>query len=287
MDPEISWYENPGTEGLRLGRRWRKYLLLDTHLTDNEWTELRDLDRDGSPELVVNSWGESKPFMAYRSPPRPGRQADLDRVAAPPGGKRTTGTASVLETSTAMDATTSSSATAGMSARPRTRLRIPGSGTPTGSFPRRARRCWCSTSVAMASNDIIWGHGHGYGLYWEERRDDNRDGSTNWRRHLIDDRISQAHGLVWEDIDRDGVPELITGRRVRAHSGNDPGDNEPGCIYYYRWDGSARKFTRHVVAENGPGIGLQLRLADLDGDRNKDIVVAGKSGTYVIWNRGL
>ena len=135
-------------------------------------------------------------------------------------------------------------------------------------------------------NDIIWGQGHNYGLYWEERRDDNRDGSTNWRHHLIDDRFSQPHCLVWEDIDRDGKPDLITGRRFKAHSGNDPGDAEPGCVYYFTWNAATQTFTRHTVAENGPGIGLQIRLADLDGNGWKDIVVAGKSGTHILWNLG-
>jgi hypothetical protein len=40
------------------------------------------------------------------------------------------------------------------------------------------------------------------------------------------------------------------------------------------------------VADNGPGIGVGIRLADLDGNGWKDIAVAGKSGTYVLWNEG-
>jgi FG-GAP-like repeat len=135
-------------------------------------------------------------------------------------------------------------------------------------------------------NDMIWGQGHNFGLYWEERRDDNKDGSTNWRHHLIDDRFSQPHFLAWEDIDNDGQPELITGRRVKAHSGNDPGDSEPGVIYYFKWSKEQKKFAKLPVAENGPGIGLQIRVADLDGNGWKDIVCAGKSGTHILWNEG-
>jgi len=43
---------------------------------------------------------------------------------------------------------------------------------------------------------------------------------------------------------------------------------------------------KYIIAENGPGIGLQIRIVDLNGDRRKDIVVAGKSGTHVLWNEG-
>jgi hypothetical protein len=103
---------------------------------------------------------------------------------------------------------------------------------------------------------------------------------------LIDDRFSQAHALVWEDIDNDGAPELITGRRVKAHSGKDPGDSEPGVVCYFKWNQSTRKFTKFVAADNGPGIGLQIRIADLDGNGWKDIIVSGKSGTHVLWNNG-
>ena len=77
-------------------------------------------------------------------------------------------------------------------------------------------------AIGDGRNDIIWGHGHGYGLYWEERRDDNRDGSTNWRHHLIDDKISQFHSLAWEDLDNDGrVDGWFTNGMVRELHGAD------------------------------------------------------------------
>ena len=78
-------------------------------------------------------------------------------------------------------------------------------------------------------NDFIWGHGHNYGLYWEQRMDDNKDGSTNWRHNVIDDKNSQEPLPRLEDLDNDGKPDLITGRRVKAHSGNDPGRQRAGA----------------------------------------------------------
>ena len=79
---------------------------------------------------------------------------------------------------------------------------------------------------------------------------------------------------------------LITGRRVRAHSGGDPGDNEPGCVAMYKWNAAEKRFTKHLLADGGPGTGLQIRVADLDGNGWKDIICAGKSGTHILWNAG-
>lgn len=41
-----------------------------------------------------------------------------------------------------------------------------------------------------------------------------------------------------------------------------------------------------TVAENGSGICMQIRAADLDGNGTGDIVCAGKSGTHILWNEG-
>ena len=40
-----------------------------------------------------------------------------------------------------------------------------------------------------------------------------------WIRHTIDESFSQSHALPLADIDGDGTPELITGKRYRGHSG--------------------------------------------------------------------
>jgi len=139
-------------------------------------------------------------------------------------------------------------------------------------------------------NDIIWADGHNYGLYWEERLEPQSDGSTTWKQHLIDKKFSQAHSLAWADIDNDNKPELITGKRYYAHSGNDPGAEDGNTVQYYDWNKDDKTWTKHIIshgaAGEGPGIGLQIRVADLDGNGWKDIIVPGKSGTHIIWNQG-
>ena len=88
------------------------------------------------------------------------------------------------------------------------------------------------------------------------------------------------------DIDGDGEDELITGKRVFAHNGKDPGGKEEAVVYYYNWDRKTYQFNRETVVKGSAGIGLQIRTGDLNGDGRLDIAVAGKSGTYIIFNEG-
>jgi hypothetical protein len=54
----------------------------------------------------------------------------------------------------------------------------------------------------------------------------------------------------------------------------------------YKWNAAEKRFSKHMLAEGGPGIGLQIRVADFDGNGWKDVAVAGKSGTHILWNDG-
>ena len=68
--------------------------------------------------------------------------------------------------------------------------------------------------------DIITSNAHGYGIFWYEQIRDGRE--IRWKQHTIDDTWTQAHALTLADIDGDGIPELITGKRFMAHNGARP-----------------------------------------------------------------
>lgn len=133
-------------------------------------------------------------------------------------------------------------------------------------------------------NDLIVGNGHGYGLDWYEQQQ-----NIKWKKHSIDPHNSQYHTLEWTDITGDGIPELLTGKRYRAHNDNDPGSFDDYGLYYFQWDGEA--FSKQVVAYGplgtGKGTGNYFAVTDLNGDGRTDWAVAGKDGLCVFFNEAV
>jgi hypothetical protein len=131
--------------------------------------------------------------------------------------------------------------------------------------------------------DIIYGEGHSYGLYWLEQRGDGAN--RKWTRHVIDESYSQIHALKLADINGDGTPELLTGKRYRGHSGHDPGSYDPLVVYYYTIDRKKGTFNRYAISVNGTaGVGTQFIAEDLDGDGDMDLATAGKTGVHFFEN---
>ena len=136
-------------------------------------------------------------------------------------------------------------------------------------------------------NDLIVGQAHGYGLAWYEQK--SSCGMRQWIKHDICLERSQYHDLQLADIDRDGIPELITGKRYHAHCGHDPGSEDPVGIYYFKINQG--RFERFTVdygrpEEGASGLGIYFWIADLNGNGWLDIIAPGKEGLYIFRNRG-
>jgi hypothetical protein len=128
-------------------------------------------------------------------------------------------------------------------------------------------------------NDLIYGIGHDYGVYWMEQA--QVEGKRAWKKHLIDDSWSQGHSPLWVDLDNNGRKEFVNGKRYWAHEGRDPGARDPLVIYRYEFDTAAGKFQRYTIQTNGPaGIGLDPKAVDLDADGDLDLIFPGRSGLY-------
>jgi hypothetical protein len=277
MPAEVHWYENPGKEGLALGKLWKKHLLATT-AEKNEITWLHDFDGDGTPEYVANSWQADSPQLLWKLI-RKDREATMEKCGIGGCNGHGIGFGDVNG-----DGREDLLFGNGWYERP--------AGDPfTAAWSLHEDWKWPSASCPMivtdlngdGRNDVIYGNGHDYGLYWMEQLEP-ADGRTQWKRHEIDTSWSQAHALAWTDLDGDGREELVTGKRVRGHSGRDPGANEKPSLYRYTWDRASLKFTRHLIAE-GVGTGLFIRHADLDGNGKPDLAVSGKNGTYLLFQK--
>ncbi len=134
-------------------------------------------------------------------------------------------------------------------------------------------------------NDLIWGRGHRFGVYWLEQTR-NTNGERQWIRHAIDTSWSQAHSLLWADLNNDGRGELIAGSRYLGHDGKDPGECYPLSVFSYQFQAQTRTWTRRKISfGNDVGFGLDPKVVDLDNDGDLDLVCPGRSGLYVLENR--
>lgn len=133
-------------------------------------------------------------------------------------------------------------------------------------------------------NDLVWGRGHRFGVYWMEQSKDPT-GHRRWIRHAIDTSWSQAHSLLWADLNGDQQPELIAGSRYLGHDGKDPGEYNPLGVFSYQFQPEPRTWKRTVISSgDNVGFGLDPKVVDLDSDQDLDLICPGRSGLHVLEN---
>lgn len=172
------------------------------------------------------------------------------------------------------------------------------------SFEAGERRGEGGAHMAVADlngdglTDIVASYsGHGFGLIWFEQKRSATGGIT-FERHPIkgdfrdsnpsDLTISMLHaGARVADFDRDDVPDIVTGSRVRVHldSDADSDNDSPAYLLLYRGSRDRKapggvRFSPEII-HNRSGVGSDFALADMNADGVVDIVTSAALGTFV------
>lgn len=141
-------------------------------------------------------------------------------------------------------------------------------------------------------NDIITSlEAHEFGLAWYEQV---REGDEiSFLQHLImgsspeDNRyglvFTEPHSVALADIDGDGLKDIVTGKTYWSHHRQSPLWDAGAVVYWFRLvRGKDGVDWVPYLASGEPGIGRQVTVADINGDKLLDIVVGGMKGCNVL-----
>jgi len=130
-------------------------------------------------------------------------------------------------------------------------------------------------------NDVITSSAHDYGVWWFEQGADK--GEMTFTQHEIDKSCSETHAMILTDLNNDGLPDLVTGKRYFAHGEHDPGALEPSELFWLelqRPEPGKVEYKKHLIDKDS-GVGTQYVVCDFNDDGLQDIVVSNKKGVHV------
>ena len=141
-------------------------------------------------------------------------------------------------------------------------------------------------------NDVITSlAAHDFGLAWYEQTPGEKEPA--FKQHLImgskpeQNRyglvFSELHSVNLVDIDGDGLKDIVTGKTYWSHHKQSPMWDAGAVVYWFRLvrGGEGVDFVPYR-ADGDSGIGRQISIFDLNGDKLPDIVLGGMKGCHVL-----
>lgn len=265
---ETWWFKNPGTTG----DAWQRIAAVP--VTNNESPVVLDLFGDGRPTLV---FADGQHRMAFAQPgddPQKGwKSTAISEPNAPGTAKFSHGLGTGDIDGDGRDDIVTTGGWWGCPADPH---------TDSWTFHPAPLGANCSQMYVFdfdgdGRNDVVSSSAHDFGIWWHQQTADG------WKTHEIDRSFSQTHGMCFADMNGDGLPDLITGKRWWAHGpSGDPGSDQPAVLYWFelsRQDGKP-VWTPHLI-DHDSGVGTQFEVVDTNGDGLLDIVVGNKKGAFL------
>ena len=295
--PNATLYVNPKGES----RRWDKYVVVPGIQT--EVTVLKDIDGSGIPALVYGKNGA----MCYAKPDPANATKFIEHAISEPGLALVHGVGiGDINGDGRMDILNPN----GWWEQPATNADKSLWTYHPQAFGRYAHRSWNAGGAAMAVydvngdglNDVVTSlNAHGFGLAWFEQKRDAR-GNISFVRHMISDdyrfknaggvTFSQPHGSTFADIDGDGIPDFIVGKRYWSHLDVyfDPDPYSAPVLYWYRTVRNPKapggaEFVPELI-HNRSGAGSDVTAVDLNNDGKTDVITSTDRGTFIFWNTG-
>jgi 3-keto-disaccharide hydrolase/FG-GAP-like repeat/FG-GAP repeat len=288
-------YVNPKGES----RRWDKFSVLTTNTT--EIALMRDLDKDGKPEIVFGGGG----VYAWAAPD-PAKPTDVwapHPISSP--GQAVNGHGigvGDINGDAKVDIV-----------------------VPTGWYEQPAggisKSPWTFHANDFGNNsvfgngggemgvydvngdglaDVVAGSAHNWGMNWFEQRK-AADGTRTFVQHSIAQDFSttnagnvvfsESHAARFVDMDGDKIPDFVTGKRLWSELENYTGPDPYGApvLYVYKTVRNPKapggaEFVPQLV-HNRSGVGSSFDVEDLNKDGRPDIVTAATYGTFVFFSK--
>ena len=293
--PGVQLYVNPKGEG----RRWDKYTVVNS--VQSEIAVLRDIDGDGKPELVYS--GEGYVRYAKPDPANPTGPWIIHNVSEKGYGAGHGIGVGDINGDGRMDIVD-----------PYGWWEQPPAGSKQETwtyhpevFARYGRGMMGGSVMAVYDvngdglNDVVTSlNAHGWGLAWFEQKRDAQ-GKISFVEHMVMDdfstknaggvTFSELHGSTFADVDGDGIPDFIVGKRYFSHldTNLDPDPRDSPVLYWYKTVRDAKApggalLAPHLI-DNHSGSGSDVLAVDLNQDGAMDIVTATRFGTFIYWGK--